>query len=612
MMEQFDRRTFLKRMGVTSLALATPYILTACSELESVPAFSGEDEDVADEFATLQKDRDPKEVFSLSVASGDPTPSGVMLWTRIDPAAYKKNKKLAFEVARDPDFRNVVARGRVKGSDIRPENDYTVKLDLDGKLPPNTRLYYRFAYRKTGSQVGRCRTAPARGEETERLKLGVITCQDYTNGYYGALAQLAQDDVDFVVHLGDFIYETSGDPRFQRQPFEDRTFSLPSGGEAALNLEDYRFIYKLYRSDGFLQKLLEQHTLIAIWDDHETANDCYWDYADGCVGVPDHPYGDASREVRNGLAFDARRAWAEYMPARVTLQENADDPRQFLDIRRQLAFGNLVDLFMTDERSYRDPPPCGTGDVGERYFTLGCPEQDDPERSMLGPQQRDRLLSGIENSEATWKVWGNEVFQGPLKVGLGDGTALYLNLDAWDGYEAERERIMRELKEANVKNLVVLTGDLHTYIASYLKVDYDRDPFNIDPRNLVGVEFMTPAVTSANFAELIGVGGGRGSLGESFGTQSLSPQEVEQLEQQGLETLVRITNPHIQFFNSEDWGYATVEFTASYCEYTAYKVDKSKPEGDDKELVKRLRVPVNRVRIEETSAAVGAPLVASA
>ena len=110
--------------------------------------------------------------------------------------------------------------------------------------------------------------------------MGVITCQDYTNGYYGALEQLSQDDVDFVVHLGDFIYETSGDPRFQRQPFEDRTFSLPSGGEAALNLEDYRFLYRLYRSDAFLQKLLEQHTLIAIWDDHETANDCYWDYAD--------------------------------------------------------------------------------------------------------------------------------------------------------------------------------------------------------------------------------------------------------------------------------------------------------------------------------------------
>ena len=591
MAEQFDRRAFLKRVGLTSLVLATPYVLTACGASGDTDFVPGEDDELAEQFRALEPTASAPQVFSLSVASGDPTPSGVMLWTRIDPSAFRAGLPLAFEVAKDARFKQVVARGQVRARDIRPESDYTVKLDLNGKLRANTRYYYRLAYGSTPSRTGRCRTASAVGQNLDRLKFGVITCQDYTNGYYGALENLAKKDIDFVVHLGDFIYETSGDPRFQSLPFPDRAFVLPSGGQVALDLDDYRFIYRTYRSDAFLRELLEQHTMIAIWDDHETANDCFWDYEDGCVGVPDHPYAAAPRDVRNALAFDARRAWTEYVPARVTLDEGADDPRQFLKIQRSFSFGKLVDLFMTDERSYRDAPPCGTGDAGQRYATPGCLEQSDPRRSMLGTVQRQWLTRGLSRSKAQWKVWGNEVFQGPLRLTPTDTLTLYVNLDAWDGFLAERQSIMQELKSAGIENLVVLTGDLHTYIASYLKVDYDRDPLNINPNNLVGVELMTPSVTSANLAELLANGGG--PIGEAAQDLGLTDINV-------LEPVIRAANPHIQFFNSSLWGFSTVEFTKSYCEYTAYSVDKSQNlRGLGAQVIRRLRVPSGRVALQE-------------
>lgn len=587
--EQIDRRAFLKRAGLASLVLATPYILTSCITPDDALEPTGDDA-LAEQFRELEPVAAAPRVFSLSVASGDPTPTGVMLWTRVDPAAYRADRALAFEVAKDARFTRVVARGQVRARNIRPEGDYTVKLDLNGKLSPNTRYYYRFAYGTVPSRTGRCRTAPAALQSVDKLKFGVITCQDYTNGYYGALEYLARSDVDFLIHMGDFIYETSGDPRFQSLPFPDRAFVLPSGGRVALDLDDYRFIYRTYRSDRFLRHLLEQHTMIAIWDDHETANDCFWDYQDGCVGVPDHPYADAPRDVRNQLAIDARRAWTEYVPARVTLDETAADPRQFLKIQRSFSFGKLIDLFMTDERSYRDAPPCGTGDAGERYATPGCLEQNDPARSMLGASQRGWLTRGLTRSKAQWKVWGNEVFQGPLRLTPTGAATLYVNLDAWDGFLAERQSIMQELKRTGIQNLIVLTGDLHTYIASYLKVDYDRDPLNIDPANLVGTEFMTPAITSANLSELLANGGGPiGEAAQEFGLTDIN----------ALEPFIRASNPHIQFFNSSEWGFSTVEFTRSFCEYTAYSVDKAQNRSVPAQVIKRLRVPSGPVQLQE-------------
>ena len=365
---------------------------------------------------------------------------------------------------------------------------------------------------------------------------------------------------------------------------------LPSGEQVAFDLNDYRSLYRTYRLAPFFQAALEQHTWIIIWDDHETANDCYWDEERDTLGAPDHPFttdpqfgNDPAR--LNQLKFDAQRAWAEYVPARVRINENAIHPQDYLQIYRQFAFGSLVDLFMTDERTYRSAPPCGTGDFGERYASPGCEAQFDPERTMLGQEQRDWLIAGMKDSQALWKAWGNEVFQGAFKLGPVD------DLDAWDGYEQERVLIARELRDADVRNLVVLTGDLHSYMVSYLKVDYSKW-WNFGRSNMVGVEFMTPSVTSANFKDIIE----NAALHMSAEEQALQEVGTDSL----IEDLVRVTNPHVKFFNSEYGGYATVEFHRHYCEHTTYDIGKSQNSANvAKRELHRLPVPVNRVLIKD-------------
>jgi alkaline phosphatase D len=579
---KLTRRDFLR---IGAVGVLTPYLLFRGGELVGAQTN-------LEQWFVFDEARNAADVFGLSVASGDPSASGVILWTRVNAEVWSAQQKLAFQVADDENFQNVVVQGVVDAADFSAARDFTVKIDLDGRLAANRQYFYRFIYNRTASRAGRCRTLPAANQSINVVKFGVLTCQDFTNGYYGALQHLADEDVDFVIHLGDFVYESAGDPRFQSLPYADRTMILPSGGIVALGLEDFRFIYRRYRSDAFLQRAMERHTWIMIWDDHETCNDCYWDYARDTLGAPDHPFTKDAQYGNNPallkqLKLEAQRAWLEYVPARVQVNEAATHPHDYYKIYRQFRFGNLLELFMTDERTYRSPHPCGEdaadGGYGARYVSPGCPAQQDATRTMLGAAQRDWLTGGVKNSRATWKVWGNQVFTAPLKIG-----GAYFNLDAWDGYEAERRAIMRRFAQDFVKNLVVLTGDLHTYMASYLKVDYaipqNSDVLlpqtglpNVFLNNLVGVEFMTPGVTSANLREILqGV----------YPPQTLS------------ETTVRANNPHIRFFNSDSSGYSVVGFTPTECTYTAYAVDKSQNSASAaKSVMKRLRVPVNRVEI---------------
>lgn len=567
---QVTRRDFLRLAGYTAVAHMTPYRLAP--GVGSVRALLG-----------ALNNRPPEEVFGLSVASGDPTPTGVVLWTRVNPDQWLDGELLAFEVALDEAFTQVVAQGVVDSADFDAVRDFTLKLDLDGQLQPDMSYYYRFTYRETTSRVGRCHTLPDPNSAPEMLKLGLVTCQSFGNGYYPAYYHLTQEsDLRFVLHLGDYIYENAQpDP-----PFKDRGFMLPSQQNLAHSLEDYRFLYRTYRSDPFLQLAHEQLTFIAIWDDHETANDCYWDYATDGAGVPDHPFVDDPPEVRNGLKRAAMQAWSEYIPGRPTADLGASHPHDFLSIYRSFRYGDLVELFMTDERTYRTAPPCGLQFIGERYATRGCEGQLDPANTMLGVPQRDWLVSGLLNSTALWKVWGNEVFVGPLKakrISAPLHKGLFYTMDGWDGFEYERQLILQALKAGGVENLVALTGDLHAYLAAYLKVNYETDPFNITPANLVGVEFMTPSVTSA-------------TLNEEFAEIGL-PIHLTQ-------PVVRAMNPHIKFFDADHWGYATVTFTRADCYYDAYTVDKTVNDASaSRLLLKRLRAPLGQVRLwDETPA----------
>lgn len=524
------------------------------------------------------------QVFPQSVASGDPSETGVVLWTRIEPKLWRSREPLRYEVAVDPGFANRVASGEVTGADA-PARDFTFRVLLDGRLQPGRVYHYRFTYRGVRSRTGRCRTLPAAGSPVDRLKFGVVTCQDFTHGYYGAFARIATDpDLQFVLHLGDFIYE-GPEAGTDEGVAPGRGIVLPSRQRRAMGLADFRHLYRTYRSDPLLQLAMELHTWIIIWDDHETANDCYWDYARDTLGAPDHVYQTnpelrARPELARRLKLDAQRAWAEWLPVRPVFDTRATHPHQAMRINRSFLFGDLVELFMTDERTYRSPHPCGEESLGERTFVVGCDARFAPDRTMLGTAQRDWLVAGLTQSAAQWKAWGNEVLLGALTLNATTPSPLVLSVDAWDGYAEERRHILTACRDAGVDNLVVLTGDLHCYLAGLVKLDYD-DPANDDPANIVGVEFMTPAVTSSNPVEEAGLA--PPPAGDRF----------------LFEDLARQTNPHIQFFNAQDWGYTTVEFNRQYAEYVAYKVDKDDPSpfARRREL-RRYRTPAGVARMD--------------
>ncbi|HET8706163.1 MAG TPA: PhoD-like phosphatase N-terminal domain-containing protein, partial [Pseudomonadales bacterium] len=222
-MRTTDRRRFLTLL---TAGLTTPYLLTFASAKAKAAGLDGVSfSNTNVNFDSASLNTDSAAVFDLSVASGDPSPTGVILWTRLAPSAWRTTEALYFQVSLQPDFNALVLQGQVDASDISPDRDFTVKIDLNGTLEENTRYYYRFIYNGTVSRTGRCRTSPHEGVTS--LKFALVTCQDYTNGYYAAFDHIANDNsIDFVIHLGDFIYESAGDPRFQSLPFADRIIQL--------------------------------------------------------------------------------------------------------------------------------------------------------------------------------------------------------------------------------------------------------------------------------------------------------------------------------------------------------------------------------------------------
>jgi len=528
-------------------------------------------------------DADPDGTFPQSVASGGPTPSGVILWTRVASDRFDPDEPLAVQVATDDDFADVVFEGVVGDTEAILAHDYTVKVDLDGHLAADSEYYYRFVYDGVASRTGRCRTLPVPDASPESVSFAVLTCQNYLNGYYPALHYVAEDDVDFVVHLGDFIYE-SEDGHFKglgSYKYDDRDLSLPSGYGRVRTLEDYRYLYRTYRSDEFLQEAMEAHTIIAGWDDHEMINDVYWDRElDAPAG--DHPESDDPERMTQ-LVADAMHAWWEFMPARIEYDPSGESLQDRFRLWRDFEFGDLVTLAMTDERLFRDPPREAiptTDNVG--------PHREPPGRTMLGPEQREWLIDTITESESLWTVWADEVLTVPFRIGSGP-LSLYPVQGGWDGYTRERQRISEAIGEADVDNYVTITGDMHCYVAAYVQSSYPgrvtggKGVAKGDP---IGVEFMTPAVTSLNAAEALHLTRGlRGKLTEPLLTK-----------------LVTGMNPHIEFFDSHNWGYSVVEFTREEATYVGYAVDKTENSPDaDREVVAAYRVPEGVVDLEDVT-----------
>ncbi|SFS84822.1 alkaline phosphatase D family protein [Marininema halotolerans] len=582
--------------------------------------------------------------FRQSVASGDPTSTGAILWTRVDPGtegvgvtdsnfnnglvqwlddgskppnngvrkAIEAGQFIMVEVSEDPQFKNLALRCYTP---IWSAFDHVVKIDLDGQLQPQRTYFYRFIT-KSGlvSQTGRFKTLPPVGAHLSSTKFAYVTCQDYTNGYFHAPRFIAEEELDFFVHLGDYIYA-----EVEYGNVSDRRIQLPSGGKHAKTIEDYRLLYQLAKADESMQLLHQNHAMIAIWDDHEFANDSYFP-----AMAPDDTH-----ESNPTRRFIANQVWFEYTPARVKFDKN----KSFTDFRiyRSFSLGNLAEIILTDERLYRSAPPCGS-DTSDKFFAKGCKKMFDPKQSMLGnsiSNQRDWMLNQMRNSKNVWKIWANGVQFTPMKI-----LGRYMNLDAWDGYSGERAMITSELKKAGVSNWITLTGDLHSYEAALIKDNYKKD----HDKDALGVEFMVGAISSGNFADMVkdkvndvlpfakkkSVKSSNSypipkdrfeelfkKLDEEDHVDKTRKKSLQNREQAGkladhlidgmiekLSKLIHLENPWLKLFNSIDYGYAIMELSHNKATWSAYSVKdiKSKtPSG--KSLLFQCEVPRDRAEL---------------
>ena len=529
--------------------------------------------------------------FPESVASGDPTHDGAILWTRVNPLVIlHAAEPLFLEVSRDEDFQTLLYRGRIPGDQLRSSDDYTIKADLSKLCPqvlrPASHHYFRFRYRGVYSRTGRFKTMPAPDQMVEALRIAVVTCQNYSHGFFHALDYLADDDIDLVLQLGDFIYEYR-----QIRTVADPVRSLELGGkEVAHNLEDYRSIYRQYRHDLSLQRAMERHSWVNIWDDHETANNCHWNYDEDSLGIdPRHPLAKISAMQRRQLKLDAQKAWSEYVPARVSFHAGAKHPFEALKIYRSLQAGPMLDLFLTDTRTYRSPQPCRSKPYETDQYDERCQDYklafDDKtgDHIMLGKQQRQWLLNSLAQSNARWQLWANQVLFSQLAIRnpLNDKPLAFLaGFDSWDGYQAERQFLLDQIAKMNKDGLVVCTGDMHTYLASMIPNSFESKAAE---RKHIGLEIMTPAISSPNLATMLSHWGYRKDPSERtlkerllrfFGKQYLESKFWASIFN---ENFLQAMNPHFVDFNSTINGYTILEFRKDRLDWQVFDVAIKEP-----------------------------------
>ncbi len=468
------------------------------------------------------KDNDSDIFFPQGVASGDPKENGIVLWTRINPDIFESNY-IELEISKDPKFQEIIHR---ETSLVNEEVNFTVKAYVENdNLKPWNNYYYRFKYKNVYSETGKFKTLPSRNQDIERVRIGVINCQDFSTGYYNAHYHLLTENPDFILFLGDYIYEYSKDKNAKRTV---REISLPSGKDLASSEEDYHYLYNTYRSDKYLKELHRNFTFLIIWDDHEYANDCYGFYA------PDHFIKD--EESLKKLRISANRAWFYNLPVDVPF---SDEFYNGIRTYRHFRFGSLFEITLTDERLYRSPHPCGEGTFRNRYLTEGCGTEEEPYMTMLGDEQKDWFFEKIENSDTKWFFWGNPVLFVPLKF-----EDYYVSLDSWDGFQYERSQILQKVKnekeKGSLKNFITLTGDIHSFVAGYAELDGE----------VVFPEFATISATSSNIDELIPFN----------------------LDVKLIEKTIKMSNKHIKYFNSHSNGYTIVDIYPDFVEVTFKKV----------------------------------------
>lgn len=462
-------------------------------------------------------------VFGLGVASGLHSPTEVVLWTRVELANAPGTTTVDWELCDTASLDHVVASGTAP---VSAASDGCVKV-LVGGLDPDRSYWFRFRSAGTTSTVGRARTLPAAGSSPTSLRLAFAACQSYASGFYGAWRDIAAQDLDAVLFLGDYIYE-SFPIQLQRRLRDEYV-------EDADTLERYRQRYRLYRSDPDLQAAHAAHPVVPTWDDHEVAND--------------HDRAFLAEFPERGAA--AHQAWFEYMPV-----WPIDGSRVFRDLR----WGDLAQLFVLDCRQYRDEH-LGTAILGLLGGTVMSDDLQAVGRTMLGAPQRQWLLDGLASAQQTgvrWKLVGNPVMIAPVRLvdmdtpemraldpSLPRHAGLYLGTDSWDGFGWERDLVLGHLRDHSISDVAFLTGDQHTFMAAPLSTDFDD-----------------PAAPTVAY-EYTG-----GSISSPCGI-------TEELLSGGIERYS--TSPPFDFMDIHRNGYGLVELTPDAMSVTFRALDASSP-----------------------------------
>lgn len=583
MNKNLDRRQFLA--GAT-------YFTVASASLSLAACGGGDDAPPEGLFA-----------FPLGVASGDPKDTSIVFWSRcIGTGVAATPISLRLDVSSRAGFDDLVASVPLTAA---ATYDFTVRAKVTG-LVPDSVYFYRFVAGSDVSVTGQAKTAPPASALKDRVRFAWMTCQDWSSNHWAAMELLAAEDLDFVVHLGDYIYETAGAAFQPGQVEAEHTkitlpngVPLPSGDVYANSLEDYRTLYRTYRSDKRLQELHRKFPMVAIWDDHEFSDDAWQDHQT----YTNENKGETSRRR------SANQAWVEYMPidfGDVSFDLNRaayDNIRIYRDFR----FGSLLHLVMTDERLYRDDhvvneaayarlvqhdPVNGNDAIGARYFvpqpllrsfeaqTIAATGRAP---GILGATQSQWWKDTLKASTATWKVWGNEVTLNRMWLDMRTAAPppynqLYVvNADSWDGYPTHKADLLGFLKTQNIQNVVAITGDLHAFQCGVIRDQ--PDPVTGTP---VAVDFVAAGISSVSFYKSLKAGATGTPLAALVATTET------------FDYAMRVNNSDLAYVDHDAQGYAVATVTSSafvvvFTKVKPLNADGTKPASP---LLKSTRITV--------------------